>query len=146
MTRLIHKDYFDKQYLTAEEARNLYHGVNKLGRKLLHETAHQMFVRSQTPLHKNWESEETFLVSCNVFCKLAKELTEEEFVGTIMSTRIPHQITFNKSQRIMMSNSQSYMREACMVLGFIDSMSDFFEHEVKLMELGYPIDTWKHSA
>ena len=138
MTHLIHNNYQAHQYLTREEAQNLYQGLCKLGHKQINEAGYQMFHRSLTPLHKNWSSEEEFQITTHMFCKMSKELGEDEFVDAIMQTKVPGSIQFNSAEQKVLNNSKTYIKEACMLLGFIDSHSDFFEYEVKLIELGYP--------
>jgi hypothetical protein len=137
--RLIHEDYMTRIALTLEEACNLFDAFHYYGKcNTLDLVEEMMTVDEPLPLINHWSSFDEFLNVWDFFYRASRELPRTFYGKMIVDCKIPDQMDLSKAQRELLSNQKEYLRQACYLLSFFDSMSDCFDYEVKMIEQGYP--------
>jgi hypothetical protein len=144
MIKLIHKNYHINQSLSKEECENLHQIINGLGKDQILSAAYNMFTRSQTPLDNNWDNDSDFMKTFLLFYKLAKNLSEDNFKKVLLNN-IKTKIDLDEDEKLIFLDKKLLIREGCYLLGFLDSIEDFFEYETTLSSLGYSCDTYEDS-
>ena len=138
MERLIHQD-LTRLKMTTEEACNLYDAIHYYGKRTTIESAEDMMLSEDPlPLNNHWVSLDDFLNTLDIFCKMSKGLSRMAFAKCVLDNEIPQNIEFGQNQLEVLSRPDEFLRQACFLLSFFDSMSDYFEYEIEMMELGYP--------
>jgi len=95
------------------------------------------------PLINHWESFDEFLLTWDVLYKMSQELSRPAFGKAILSCEIPEHFDLS-SQQAELKDPTEFKRQACFLLSFFDSLSDYFDYEVEMMERGYPV--WRNAA
>ncbi len=136
---MIGEDYLARLELNLEEAGALFDALHYYGKINTLEAAEDMFVSEEPlPLINHWESFEEFMNVCNVFCQISRSLPRCAFTKTIVTGEHIDRSHFSKEQMELIENLKEFKRQACYLLSYFDSMSDYFEYEVEMIERGYP--------
>ena len=130
----------ERQQLSNDEIQELHCQLRYYGRKDIENLFFHMFERSSTPLVNHWVNFDEAHKVYSLFCKMAKNLESEEFITCITDLRIPD-IDLTKAQRSILLNANSYQRGSVDLFEFFHSVPEFFQYEMVLMELGYPLST-----
>jgi len=136
MNHLIHKNYKTFPTLGKKEADNLYESLKGFSYDDIMEAAQKMYEREGIPLDKNWETFEEFHIYFVFFSELAKEIKKQAFIDLLTSGKEDERSSkfFNIPE---ITSHEKLVIEACALLGFIDTMDEFFNYEVNLRSLGY---------
>lgn len=147
MFHLIHKDYNEKPILLKEEAENLYLAIKACGKDQIIDAAYNMYSRDETPLDKNWDDFNEFSLCFDFFYELSNKLEQKEFVQLLLSAE---QGPIKKHTKIfehkLIKTEQRMLTEACALLGFLDTLSDYLDYEITLRSLGYGCDHKKRKS
>jgi hypothetical protein len=137
--RLIHKDYLTHLELTLEEACNLFDAFHYYGKLNTLESSEDMFATEEDlPLANHWKDFDEFLMVWDMFYHMSRTQNRSSFGRSILDAKIPSTKMFSKEQNLLFSNKVEFIRQACYLLSFFDSLSDYFEFEVEMIERGYP--------
>ncbi|MBI2601788.1 MAG: hypothetical protein HYW48_01925 [Deltaproteobacteria bacterium] len=139
MNHLIHQDYLKDLILKKEEASDLYDALLYYGKRSTVDAAEDMLETDDPlPLDNHWQTVDDFINVWEPFYEMARKLKRNAFVQQILSRTMPKEIHLTPQQESLFSDKQEYMKQACYLLSFLDSMSDYFEYEVEMLERGYP--------
>lgn len=123
---------------TIEEAYNLFDAIRYYGKHLSLDIAEIMFLSSEPiPLQNHWDDFDNFITVWDFFYKLARSHPRSSFGRIIVTNQIPSMMLLSLEQKDIFSHAQEYKKQVCYLLNFFDSISDYFEYEVKMMEKGY---------
>ena len=143
MVQLVHKNYKVQKGFLKEDAENLYGALRYYGTDTILDAGYNMFNRDETPLHNNWNEDLEFLTCYYLFHKMAKNTTEDEFVKAILSLSIPSKASFDRDELAILKDKERYLEQALFLLGFLDSLSDYFDYEAVLLSYGYPCESYE---
>lgn len=139
MEHLIHQDYLNDMKLQKEEVSDLYDALLYYGKRSTVDAVEDMFETGDPlPLNNHWESVDDFINAWEPFYEMARKLKRNAFVQQVLGRMIPEEIHLTPQQQSIFSDKQEYMKQACYLLSFLDSMSEYFEYEVEMLERGYP--------
>lgn len=145
MERLIHSDYMVRLELSYEEASNLYDAFHYYGKCDTVQSAEDMILSDEPiPLINHWVNFDEFLTVWDAFYRMSRNTPRIAFAKMILECRFPESMPLTKAQEEMLLNKNEFQKQACFLLSFFDSMSDYFEYEITLMENGYT--HWHHKA
>tara|TARA_Y100001970_G_C14125341_1_gene798622 strand:- start:286 stop:726 length:441 start_codon:yes stop_codon:yes gene_type:complete len=137
MIHLIHENFTEDYHLSNEELDDFYEALHSIGKEKVLEAAHHLYHRSETPLKNYWEGMDEFKVTFLAFYKISRKLNKKDFIAICRKQKTPEDIDFEESEKKVLADSLTYKMQACFLLSFLDSMSDFLDYEITLMSLGY---------
>jgi len=137
---IIHKNYHSNLTLTEDECKDLYSSFKDYGRYQILDAAYNMYTRDETPLHKNWDDDADFMLCFTTIYKLSTTLSCEEFCAFISGTSMSLPDIFDNYENELLDDKKRLQEQACLLLGFLDTIADYFEYEIILMTLGYPCE------
>lgn len=139
MVRLIRSDYMNRLELNFDEACNLYDAFRCYGKCSTIETAEEMIASGgPSPLVNHWDDFDEFLNVWDLFYRMSKSCSRASFGKLLLECKVPEEVPLSKVQSALLADNERFRAQACFLLSFFDSMSDFFDYEVKMMERGYP--------
>ena len=130
--------------MSLDEALNLFDAFHYYGKYNTLETAEEMMTSEvPLPLINHWTSFDEFLVVWDIFHRMTRKIPRTSFGKMLIYHQFPENIVLSREQQELLSDPKEFKRQACYLLSFFDSLSDYFEYEVQMIERGYP---HKHRA
>ncbi len=137
MIHLIHDNFKNDYLLSKEELGDFFEALHSIGKEKVLEAAHHLYHRSKTPLKNYWQDLDEFKVTFFAFYKLSRKLSKASFIDICSHQKTPSNVELEEDEEEILADPMNYRMQACFLLSFLDSMSDFLDYEITLMSLGY---------